>query len=138
MTDDDNEIDNVLTFTKRFDENADIKAQRNLIREAAPRCPIRCASILVNEMTRTLTCRRCGRVMEPFDWILDRTRDEEQVDWMLTGLRREIADRREGLKKLKVAESNAKSRVRYAEQKAARIEKYIETHSDCGVDDGTD
>lgn len=117
---DESQIDNVLTFTKRFDENADIKEMRNLVEEEKPKnLPYRCThmNLLVDDHHRMLTCRRCGAVVDAFDWINAVTKGETKVDWELRGLRREITDHRQGLEKLKKEEVNTRARIRNAQFK---------------------
>lgn len=118
MTDETNipdNSDNVLLFTKRFDENADIREMRNLV-DAEPTKVNRCthSKILVDSHQRQLTCRQCGAVVDAFDWIHSVTRGETKVDWELRGLRSEITDHRQGLEKLKREEVNCKARIKNA------------------------
>ncbi|WP_455872136.1 hypothetical protein [Serratia proteamaculans] len=107
--------ENVLAFTKRFDENADIREMRNFV-EAEPTKVNRCThnKILVDSHHRQLTCRQCGAVVDAFDWINSVTKQETKVDWELRGLRREITDHRQGLEKLKREEVNCKARIKNA------------------------
>jgi|GEM_PF-2054991 len=110
--------DNVLAFTKRFDGNADIKEMRNFVRQPKPEnLPRHCnhMSIYVDDHYRQLTCRRCGAVVDAFDWISKVTDGEDKVDWELKGLRREIADHRAGLEKLKCEEVNCRARIKTAQ-----------------------
>lgn len=110
--------DNVLAFTKRFEQNADIREMRNLV-EAPPPAhkPYRChhASVLVDDHLRQLTCRRCGAVVDAFDWIDDRAKGESKIEWELRSLRREITEHREGLEKLKREEVNCRARIKTAQ-----------------------
>ncbi|MEG5932514.1 hypothetical protein UXN85_20830 [Enterobacter hormaechei] len=115
----------VLAFTKKYDENSDIRSQLNLVIEKTDRCPTRCAMVYVNEKTRTLRCRHCEAVLDPFDWVMARAKDEQQIDWRLTELRREIKDKREGLAKLKIAERNTRARIRTATRKAEGLERFV-------------
>ncbi|MFT4271839.1 MAG: hypothetical protein QM578_12575 [Pantoea sp.] len=110
--------ENVLTFTGRFDTNADIRDRLNLVEADKPEgVPLYCnhGNVLVDEHSRGLTCRRCGAVVDPFDWILTRTKFESQVDWQLKELRQEIKDHREGLEKLKREETNCRARIKTAQ-----------------------
>lgn len=115
-----NSSENVLAFTKRFEQNADIREMRNLV-EAPPPAhkPYRChhANVLVDEHLRQLTCRRCGAVVDAFDWINDRAKGESKVEWELKSLRREITEHRQGLEKLKREEVNCKARIKTAQFK---------------------
>lgn len=119
-TEEHDDSDNVLAFTKRFDGNADIKEMRNLVEAEKPKdVPYRCphVNVLVDEHYRQLTCRRCSAVVDPFDWINDRAKGETKVDWELKSLRQEIKDHREGLEKLKREEVNCRARIKTAQFK---------------------
>ncbi|MGC6654173.1 hypothetical protein [Pantoea sp. EEL5] len=114
------ESDNVLAFTKRFDGNSDIKEMRNLVEAEKPKdAPYRCqhANVLVDAHYRSLTCRHCGAVVDPFDWINERAKGESKVDWELKSLRQEIKDHRDGLEKLKREETNCRARIKTAQFK---------------------
>lgn len=122
---DESQIDNVLAFTKRFDENADIKEMRNFVEEEKPKnLPYHCThmKLLVDDHHRMLTCRRCGAVVDAFDWINAVTKGETKIDWELRGLRREITDHRQGLEKLKKEEVNTRARIRNAQFKLNDIQ----------------
>ncbi|ENA1773832.1 hypothetical protein ABF237_002513 [Yersinia ruckeri] len=113
----DDQSDNVLAFTKRFNENADIKEMLNFVKaEPAQSQDRRCkhGKILVDEHLRMLTCRRCGAVVDAFDWINSVCNGEAKVDWELKGLRGEIKQHREGLEKLKREEVNCRARIKNA------------------------
>ncbi len=120
MTDETNipdNSDNVLSFTKRFDENSDIREMRNLTQEPKPaNLPYRCThmKLHVDSHHRSLTCRRCGAAVDPFDWINSVADGETKVEWELKELRREITDHRQGLEKLKREEVNCKARIKNA------------------------
>lgn len=119
-TEEHDDSDNVLAFTKRFDSNADIRDMRNFVREPKPaNLPRHCGhiGILVDDHYRTLTCRRCGAVVDAFDWISKVTDGEDKVDWELKSLRQEIKDHREGLEKLKREEVNCRARIKTAQFK---------------------
>lgn len=125
---DESQIDNVLTFTRRFDENADIKEMRNLVEEEKPKnLPYCCThmNLLVDDHHRMLTCRWCGAVLDAFDWINAVTKGETKVDWELRGLRREITDHRQGLEKLKKEEVNTRARIRNAQFKLNDIQMQL-------------
>ncbi|MDI9766464.1 hypothetical protein QM327_07820 [Pantoea dispersa] len=120
--------DNVLAFTKRFDSNSDIREMRNLVEAEKPEgVPHNCAhvNVLVDEHGRALTCRRCGAVVDPFDWMLARAKGETRIEWELKSLRAEITNHREGLEKLKREEVNCKGRVRTAQFKLNDINMEI-------------
>ncbi len=120
--------ENVLAFTKRFDSNSDIRGMRNFVREPKPaNLPRHCShmGISVDDHLRMLTCRRCGAVVDAFDWISKVTDGEDKVDWELKSLRQEIKDHREGLEKLKREEVNCRARIKTAQFKLNDINMAI-------------
>ncbi|MEI7375657.1 hypothetical protein [Dickeya chrysanthemi] len=113
--------DNVLQFTKRFDDNADIKEMRNFVEAPKPEGrTCRHERVVVSEHERSVKCRLCGAVLDPFDYLLSLAKKETRLDWELTGLRCEIRSHREGLEKLKREEANCKARIRTA---SARLDE---------------
>lgn len=119
MTDETEQPDNsakVLAFTKRFDENADIKEMRNFVEEdeRLSRCCTHQA-VSVSEHERKVTCRQCGAVLDAFDYLLALAKGETKLDWELRVLRGEIKQHREGLEKLKREEVNCKGRIKTAQ-----------------------
>jgi hypothetical protein len=124
--------ENVLAFTKRFESNADIKEMLNLVKADKPEhAPYRCGhvNVLVDEHLRQLSCRRCGAVVDAFDWINARAEGEQKIDWELKSLRREVVEHREGLEKLKREELNTRNRIKNAEGKLAKISMEIANKS---------
>ncbi len=125
---DESQNDNVLAFTKHFDENADIREMRNLTQEPKPdKLPYRCThmKLHVDSHHRSLTCRRCGAVVDPFDWINSVADGETKVEWELKALRREITDHREGLERLKREEVNTRARIRNAQFKLNDVQMQL-------------
>lgn len=125
---DESQIDNVLAFTKRFDENADIREMRNLTQEPKlDNLPYRCMhmKLHVDSHHRSLTCRRCGAIVDPFDWINSVADGETKVEWELKALRREITDHREGLERLKREEVNTRARIRNAQFKLNDVQMQL-------------
>lgn len=124
--------ENVLAFTKRFDSNADIKEKLNLVKADKPEhAPYRCdhVNVLVDDHLRQLTCRRCGAVVDAFDWINARAEGEQKIEWELKSLRREVVEHREGLENLKREELNTRNRIKNAEAKLAKISMEIANKS---------
>ncbi|WP_132926625.1 hypothetical protein [Sodalis ligni] len=120
--------DNVLVFTRRFDANADITEMRNFVKAPDAKSKNRwCthAKILVDDHLRQLTCRLCGKVIDPFDWINSVTDGETKVDWELQTLRREITDHRSGLEKIKREELNCRERVKTLQFKLSDLNAEI-------------
>ncbi|WP_129544396.1 hypothetical protein [Serratia sp. 1D1416] len=116
----------VLAFTKRFDENADIKEMRNFVEEDE-RLSRRCAhgAVSVSEHERKVTCRQCGAVIDSFDYLLALAKGETKLDWELRVLRGEIKQHREGLEKLKREEVNCKGRIKTAQFRLADVNREL-------------
>ncbi|MFI7813004.1 hypothetical protein [Citrobacter werkmanii] len=121
------ELENVLAFTKPLDKHADIREARNMIRKPGGEVDRRCLhrSVWVNEKYRNCECRRCGAIIEAFDWLLERTKEGDIVEWDLKSVRGEIERRRENLEKLKQAELNTKGRIKTAQFKLNDLETAI-------------
>ncbi|MGM3172483.1 hypothetical protein [Dickeya lacustris] len=118
--------DNVLQFTRRFDDNADIKEMRNFVEAPKPEgLTCRHERVVVSEHERSVACRLCGAVLEPFDHLLALAKKETRIEWELTGLRHEIKSHREGLEKLKREEANCKGRLRNAQNRLSDINGQI-------------
>ncbi|NKI74190.1 hypothetical protein Dpoa2040_001428 [Dickeya sp. CFBP 2040] len=118
--------DNVLQFTKRFDDNADIKEMRNFVEAPKPEGrTCRHERVVVSEHERSVKCRLCSAVLDPFDYLLALAKKETRLDWELTGLRHEIRSHREGLEKLKREEANCKGRLRNAQNRLSDINGQI-------------
>jgi|GEM_PF-3466654 len=58
--------------------------------ERAPRCAHR--QLVVIELNRTLACKECGQVIEPFDWLLNVARRADRFDTMYRELRAMIEE----------------------------------------------
>lgn len=120
--------DNVLRFTKRFDDNADIKEMRNFVEAPKPEGrTCQHERVIVSEHERSVKCRLCGAVLEPFDHLLALAKQETKVEWELRSLRMEIKSHREGLEKLKREEVNSKGRLRNAQNRLSEINGQIHT-----------
>ncbi|KAB8312273.1 hypothetical protein EH228_08830 [Erwinia endophytica] len=121
--------ENVLKFTGRFDSSSDIREMRNFVavppaKSRDPRCTH--AHLLVDDYLRQLTCRRCGAVVDAFDWINSVCKGETTVDFELRQLRQEITDHRLGLERLKREEVNCRGRIRTAQFKLNDIKMATE------------
>ncbi|MEQ9948123.1 hypothetical protein [Pectobacterium aroidearum] len=118
--------DNVLQFTKRFDDNADIKEMRNFVEAPKPEGrTCRHERVVVSEHERSVKCRLCSAVLDPFDHMLALAKKETRIEWELTGLRSEIKSHREGLETLKREEANCKGRMRNAQNRLNDINGQI-------------
>jgi hypothetical protein len=68
--------------------------------------------ILVSEQQRKLTCKKCGAVLDAFDYLLAIAKRETTLAGNVKALRDEEKYRRESIAKLIVIERNAKARIR--------------------------
>lgn len=80
---------------------------------------VRClhSAVWVNEKDRTLRCRKCETLIEPFDFLMTLCDQESRYMESVKYLRREEKQRRQNIEKLIQIEKNAKSRIRRAGNK---------------------
>lgn len=121
--------ENVLAFTKRFDTNADIRDQLNIVKAAKEPGYCRHERTVIDEHRRVLACRHCDKVIDPFDWVMSIANKEACIDWELSDLRREVIEHRKGLESLKREELNTRNRIKNAEGKLAKISMEIANKS---------
>mgnify|MGYP006899085829 CR=1 FL=1 len=76
------------------------------------------SSVWVNEKDRTLRCRKCETLIEPFDFLMTLGDQESRYMENVKYLRREEKQRRQNIEKLIQIEKNAKSRIRRAGNKS--------------------
>ncbi|ELE6988229.1 hypothetical protein RMT79_000221 [Enterobacter kobei] len=76
------------------------------------------SAVSINGKERTLRCRKCETLIEPFDYLM-KLCDQESRYWeSVKYLRREEKQRRQNIEKLIQIEKNAKSRIRRAGDKS--------------------
>lgn len=68
----------------------------------------------ISEASRTLVCRQCGSMLDPFEVILDRARNAENIVLEIKSLYAKRDELRESVANLEREEKNAKSRLRSA------------------------
>lgn len=83
-------------------------------------------------MNRTITCKRCGLTLDPFELVLDRARNGENIVSEIKSLYAKRDALREAVAKLEREEKNAKARLRatrtailYAENDLKNIEQEV-------------
>ncbi|WP_430690892.1 hypothetical protein [Klebsiella quasipneumoniae] len=76
------------------------------------------STVRVNEKDRTLRCRKCETLIEPFDFLMTLCDQESRYMESVKYLRREEKQRRQNIEKLIQIEKNAKSRIRRAGDKS--------------------
>lgn len=76
------------------------------------------STVWVNEKDRTLRCRKCETLIEPFDFLMTLCDQEFRYMENVKYLRREEKQRRQNIEKLIQIEKNAKSRIRRAGDKS--------------------
>lgn len=79
-------------------------------------CCVRHIGYTVNEKERTVTCRRCGALVDPFDALMLVANRETQLADNVQALRLEERERRQRIDKLNTIERNAKARIKRAEK----------------------
>lgn len=76
------------------------------------------STVWVNEKDRTLRCRKCETLIEPFDFLMTLCDQESRYMESVKYLRREEKQRCQNIEKLIQIEKNAKSRIRRAGDKS--------------------
>ncbi|EDI0784970.1 hypothetical protein CC851_24065 [Salmonella enterica subsp. enterica serovar Kasenyi] len=68
----------------------------------------------ISEVNRTIICNRCGLALDPFELVLDRARNGENIVSEIKSLYARRDALRESVAKLEREEKNAKARLRAA------------------------
>lgn len=76
------------------------------------------SAVSINGKERTLRCRKCETLIDPFDYLMTLCDQESRYWENVKYLRREEKQRRQNIKKLIQIEKNAKSRIRRAGDKS--------------------
>lgn len=91
--------------------------------ERGPRCAHR--QVVVVELRRTLACKECGQVIEPFDWLLNVARRADRFDTQYRELRAMIEEKQKKLAAVLKEVSTAERKRDSLEQKIAELSKQI-------------
>lgn len=105
--DTESELANVVAFPVKADDPLD---SVGYIYERGEMCLH--PGIYVNEKERQCRCKKCGAVIEAFDYLLSIAKRETRMAGDVRSLRDEERKRRINIEKLIVIERNAKSRIR--------------------------
>ncbi len=114
-TETENELGNVVVFPSRKESIGDDLA----ITRDGEQLRCRHEAVWVNEKERTVRCRRCDALLEPFEFIMTLCNQESRYAENVKYLRREEKQRRQNIEKLIQIEKNAKSRIRRAGNKSS-------------------
>lgn len=76
------------------------------------------SAVSINGKERTLRCRKCETLIDPFDYLMTLCDQESRYWENVKYLRREEKQRRQNIEKLIQIEKNAKSRIRRAGDKS--------------------
>ena len=71
----------------------------------------------VDEHLRTVTCKHCGKNIDPFDWILTVAKAEKMAYISALSVDAETKRRRKAIEEMKRVETNYKSRIKNAKNK---------------------
>lgn len=108
-TETEKELSNVVSFPER---KQDLDDELAMQRQDGGKLYCHHDAVLVDEKERTLRCRRCDALVEPFNYILHLCETENRYLQNVKYLRREETQRRQNIEKLIQIERNAKSRIR--------------------------
>lgn len=87
---------------------------RLIPKKKQPGC--RCVSVFVVEQTRTVECQKCGRVMDPFDYLFVQAKWQDHVDLTIKILAAERNRLEKVVDGLKRQEKNIKGRLAAAKR----------------------
>ncbi|NUH56511.1 hypothetical protein HUK76_22950 [Citrobacter portucalensis] len=109
-----NEVDNVITLVQPKSEeerllNVVVTDRKNVRQE---HCKHR--ETKISEANRTLVCLQCDSVLDPFDLILERARNAENIVFEIKRLYAKREELRKSVANLEREEKNAKARLRAA------------------------
>ena len=107
--------DNLVVFRKK--PQTDLPAVTEPVVKTIPitavkHCQPRCQAISVNEHTRTVTCRSCGKVHDPFDWLVAISKWESDVFRHTESLRDALRETERRVTEAERVERNIKARLR--------------------------
>lgn len=108
-TETERELSNVVSFPER---KLDLDDELAMKRDDGGKLYCHHDAVLVDEKERTLRCRRCDALVEPFNYILHLCERENRYLQNVKHLRREETQRRQNIEKLIQIERNAKARIR--------------------------
>lgn len=114
INDTESELSNVIAFPEKKE---DLRDEMALRMEEGKKFHCRHDAVWVNEKERTLRCRKCEALIEPFNYLLSLCETESRYIESVKYLRREEQQRRQNIEKLIQIEKNAKARIRKAGNK---------------------
>ncbi|AXF75546.1 hypothetical protein LU604_14635 [Erwinia tracheiphila] len=111
------ELANVVVFSTK---KGDLKNEMAMRHEGDLDKPRFCLhdAVWVNQKDRTVRCRRCETLLDPFNYILTLCDRESKYVESVKYLRQEEKQRRQNIERLIQIERNAKSRIRRTGSKA--------------------
>ncbi|EPO5058766.1 hypothetical protein ACUBON_002226 [Escherichia coli] len=127
-----NEVDNVITLVQPKSEEEGLLNVVITDRKSGEQKYCQHIRTTISEVNRTITCNRCGLALDPFELVLDRARNGENIVSEIKSLYAKRDALREAVAQLEREEKNAKSRLRaartailYAENDLKNIEQEV-------------
>lgn len=127
-----NEVDNVITLVQPKSEEEGLLNVVITDRKSGEQKCCQHIRTTISEVNRTITCNRCGLALDPFELVLDRARNGENIVSEIKSLYAKRDALREAVAKLEREEKNAKARLRaartailYAENDLKNIEQEV-------------
>lgn len=112
MMDDDN--DNVIHLVQPKSEEEKLLNVSITDRKSTGQKYCKHSQTKISEVNRTLICLQCGSMLDPFDLILERARNAENIVFEIKRLYARCEELRESVASLEREEKNAKARLRSA------------------------
>lgn len=70
-----------------------------------------CRQVCVDEHTRTIQCKSCGRVMDPFDFLMKAAKKQNNTVFEIQASRQVLGKLQEEIKNLRRERQNLKAQV---------------------------
>lgn len=70
-----------------------------------------CLQVYVDEHTRTIECKSCGRVMDPFDFLMKAARKQNNTVFEIKASQQALGKLQEDIKNLRRERQNLKAQV---------------------------
>jgi uncharacterized coiled-coil protein SlyX len=94
-------------------------------REPGRKACARCLRMEVDGHYRTLVCRDCGKVHDPFEWLVRVSKWETSVFGATHALNQDIRRKEDALEELKRVEANARTRVKRLQDRLRELEGQV-------------
>lgn len=108
----DNNGDNIIHLVQPKSEEEKLLNVSIIDRKSTGQKYCKHSQAQISEVNRTLVCLQCGSMLDPFDVILERARNAENIVFEIKRLYAKREELRQSVANLEREEKNAKARLR--------------------------